>query len=133
MAILREALEHTQAEAKQARGDADRLQAETDQLRAEHEANTDRILELEAAYDDLVELQHKTMCEFAERKAQDQQDEEAREAVEQAEKAREDALQALAQERQHVATLESQNEQLRERLAATQSTHKRKKRRGRKK
>ena len=46
---------------------------------------------------------------------------------------RDDALQALAQERQRVATLESQNEQLRERLAATQSTHKRKKRRGRKK
>ena len=97
---------------------------EADRLRA-----ADRILELEAAYDDLVELPHKTMCELAERKAQDQQ-----EAVEKAEKDRDNALQALAQEKQRIATLESQNEQLRESLATMQSAQqKSRKRRGKKK
>ena len=71
----------------------------------------------------------------------DEEDKEAREAVEQAKKARDDALQALAQEKQRIAILESQNEQLRESLAeqphqeenrpATQQ--KSKKRKGRKK
>ena len=131
MAILREALEHTQAEAKQARDDADRLQAEADRLRTEHKANTDKILELEAAYDNLVELQNKTMCKLAEWKAQDTA----------TKKAMDDALQALAQGKQRIATLESQNEQLRESLAEQlrqeenrpTTQQKSKKRKGRKK
>ena len=118
--ILRE--DHTQTE-----DDADRLRAEVDRLRAEHEENTNRILELEAEYDDLAELQHKTMRKLAEHKAQkEQQNEdnaailrEAQEAIEQAEKAQAEAMQAL----QRIATLESQNEQLRESLAEAQSAH----------
>ncbi|KAK3764543.1 hypothetical protein RRG08_040564 [Elysia crispata] len=92
-AILRDCIEHTQAD-------------------------TDRILELEAAYDDLAELQRATIRKLLER---DAEAERAKDDAKQARSMALESLEVLEERLWRIATLESQNEQLRESLAEAQS------------
>ncbi|KAK3732164.1 hypothetical protein RRG08_026546 [Elysia crispata] len=92
-AILRDCIEHTQTD-------------------------TDRILELEAAYDDLAELQRATIRKLLERGAEA---ERAKDDAKQARRMAQESLEVLEERLRRIATLESQNEQLRESLAEAQS------------
>ncbi|KAK3792680.1 hypothetical protein RRG08_032317 [Elysia crispata] len=92
-AILRDCIEHTQAD-------------------------TDRILELEAAYDDLAELQRATIRKLLERDAEAVR---AKDDAKQARRMAQESLEVLEERLGRIATLESQNEQLRESLAEAQS------------